>query len=141
MRPPDPYRVFNFVVEINGTQAAGFSEVTGLEARTETEDYREGGVNDYVHKIAKETRYNNVTLKHGITDDTSLWDWCNTVRSGRVERKTLSVVLIDPQRNEKWRWVFRDAFPVKWNATDLSGSGNTIVVESVEFAHHGISKI
>lgn len=141
MRPPDPYRVFNFVVEINGTQAAGFSEVTGLEARTETEDYREGGVNDYVHKIAKETRYNNVTLKHGITDDTSLWDWCNTVRSGRVERKTLSVVLMDPQRNEKWRWVFRDAFPVKWNATDLSGSGNTIVVESVEFAHHGISKI
>jgi phage tail-like protein len=141
MRPPDPYRVFNFVVEINGTQAAGFSEVTGLEARTETEDYREGGVNDYVHKIAKETRYNNVTLKHGITDDRSLWDWCNTVRSGRVERKTLSVVLMDPERNEKWRWVFRDAFPVKWNATDLSGSGNTIVVESVEFAHHGISKI
>ena len=141
MRPPDPYRVFNFVVEINGTQAAGFSEVTGLEARTETEDFREGGVNDYVHKVAKETRYANLTLKHGITDDKSLWDWCNAIRGGRVERKTLSVILMDSQRNEKWRWIFRDAFPVKWNATDLSGSGNNIVVESVEFAHHGMSKL
>lgn len=128
-------------MEINGTQTAGFSEVTGLEARTETEDYREGGVNDYVHKIAKETRYANVTLKHGITDDTILWDWCNAVRSGRVERKTLSVILMDSQRSEKWRWIFRDAFPVKWNATDLSGAGNAIVVESVEFAHHGMSKL
>lgn len=141
MRPPDPYRVFNFVVEINGTQAAGFSEVTGLEARTETEDFREGGVNDYVHKIAKETRYTNVTLKHGITDDKILWDWSNAIRNGRVDRKTLSVILMDSQRNEKWRWIFRDAFPVKWNATDLSGSGNAIVVESVEFAHHGMSKL
>jgi phage tail-like protein len=128
-------------VEINGTQTAGFSEVTGLEARTETEDFREGGVNDYVHKIAKETRYSNVTLKRGITDERTMWDWCNAVRSGRVERKTLSVILMDSQRNEKWRWIFRDAFPVKWNATDLSGSANAIVVESMEFAHHGMSKL
>jgi len=141
VRAPDPYRVFNFVVEINGTQTAGFSDVSGLEARTETEDYREGGVNDYVHKIAKESRYANVTLKHGITDDKAMWEWCESVRTGRVERKTISVVLLDSLRNEKWRWVFHDAFPVKWNATDLSGSGNAIVVESVEFAHHGVSKL
>ena len=140
MRPPDPYRVFNFVVEINGTQMAGFSEVMGLEARTETEDYREGGTNDYVHKIAKETRYSNLTLKRGITEDSKMWEWCDSVRTGRVERKTISVLLLDSQRNEKWRWVFRDAFPVKWNATDLSGLGNAVVVESVEFAHHGVTK-
>jgi phage tail-like protein len=133
--------VFNFVVEINGTQTAGFSEVAGLEARTETEDFREGGVNDYVHKIAKETRYSNLTLKHGITDDEVMWNWCDSVRNGRVERKTISVLLMDSQRHEKWRWIFRDAFPVKWNATDLSGSGNSIVIESIEFAHHGMSKL
>jgi phage tail-like protein len=141
MRPTDPYRVFNFVVEVNGTQTAGFSKVTGLEARTETEDYREGGVNDYVHKIAKETRYSNLTLKRGITEDPQMWAWGESVRTGRVERKTISVLLLDSLRNEKWRWIFRYAFPVKWNATDLSGNGNAIVVESVEFAHHGMTKL
>ena len=94
-----------------------------------------------MHKIAKETRYSNLTLKRGITEDKSMWDWGNSVRTGRVERKTISVLLLDSLRNEKWRWVFRDAFPVKWNATDLSGTGNAVVIESVEFAHHGITKL
>jgi phage tail-like protein len=75
MRLPDPYKAFRFAVEINGTRVAGFSEVTGLEVRTEVDEHREGGVNDYVHKLAKETRYANLTLKRGITVMTDLWDW------------------------------------------------------------------
>ena len=141
MRPPDPYRVFQFIVEINGTQVGGFSEVTGLEVRTEFDEYREGGVNDYVHKIAKETRYPNLTLKRGITDATELWEWHQQVVAGDIQRKTVSVVLLDLQRQEKWRWVFRDAYPVKWNGTDLNATGNTIAVESVELAHHGMTKL
>jgi phage tail-like protein len=140
MRLPDPFMIFRFVVEINGTQVGGFSEVTGLEVRTEVDDYREGGVNDYVHKIAKETRYSNLTLKRGITDATVLWDWHQQVVNGEIERKTVSVVLLNERREEKRRWVFRDAYPVKWNGTDLNATGNTVAVESVELAHHGMTK-
>jgi phage tail-like protein len=141
MRLPDPYKVFRFVVEINGTRVAGFSEVTGLERRTEVDDYREGGVNDYVHKIAKESRYPNLTLKRGITDVTDLWDWHQQVISGNVQRKTVSVVLLDSLGLEKWRWIFTDAFPVKWNGSDMNATGNTVAVESVELAHHGMTKL
>lgn len=141
MRPVDPYKVFQFVVEINGTQVGGFSEVTGLEVRTELDEYREGGVNNYVHKIAKETRYPNLTLKRGITDATGLWEWHQQVVDGDIQRKTVSVVLLDSKRQEKWRWVFRDAYPVKWNGSDLSATGNTVAVESVELAHHGMTKL
>ena len=140
MRLPDPYKVFRFVVEINGTRVGGFSEVTGLEVRTDVDEHREGGVNDYVHKIAKETRYTNLTLKRGITDKTDFWDWHQQVVLGDVERKTVSVVVLDEIGKEKWRFVFRDAYPVKWNGTDLNASGNTVFVESVELAHHGMTK-
>lgn len=140
MRPKDPYKVFQFVVEINGTQVGGFSEVTGLEVRTEVDEYREGGVNEYVHKLAKETRYQNLTLKRGITDATEMWDWHQQIVNGDIQRKTVSVVLLDSQRQEKWRWVFRDAYPVKWNGSDLNATSNTVVVESVELAHHGMMK-
>lgn len=140
MRPRDPYKVFQFVVEINGTQVGGFSEVTGLEVRTEFEEYREGGVNEYVHKIAKETRYPNLTLKRGITDADGLWEWHQRVVGGEVERKTVSVVLLDSQRRERRRWVFRDAYPVKWNGSDLNATGSMVAVESVELAHHGMTK-
>ena len=140
MRSPDPYKAFRFAVEINNTRVGGFSEVTGLEVRTEVDEHREGGVNDYVHKIAKETRYPNVTLKRGITDKTDLWDWHQQVVLGDVERKSVAVVVLDVTGREKWRLVFRDAYPVKWNGTDLNATGNTVFVESVEFAHHGMTK-
>ncbi|HEX5604833.1 MAG TPA: phage tail protein [Pyrinomonadaceae bacterium] len=140
MRSVDPYKVFRFVVEINGTRVGGFSEVTGLEVRTEVEDYREGGVNDYIHKMPKETRYPNLTLKRGITDATDFWDWHQQIVGGDIQRKMVSVVLLDAQGQEKWRWVFRDAYPVKWNGTDLNATGNTVVVESIELAHHGMTK-
>lgn len=140
MRLPDPYKVFRFAVEINGTRVGGFSEVTGLEVRTEFDEHREGGVNDFVHKIAKETRYPNLTLKRGITDKTDFWDWHQQIVTGEIERKTVSVVLLDEVGAEKWRWVFRDAYPVKWNGTDLNATGNTVLVESVELAHHGMTK-
>jgi phage tail-like protein len=140
MRLPDPYKVFRFVVEINGTRVGGFSEVTGLEVRTDVDEHREGGVNDYVHKIAKETRYTNLTLKRGITDKTDFWDWHQQVVLGDVERKTVSVVVLNETGQEKWRLVFRDAYPVKWNGTDLNATGNTVFVESIELAHHGMTK-
>ncbi|HEV8430476.1 MAG TPA: phage tail protein [Pyrinomonadaceae bacterium] len=140
MRSPDPYKAFRFAVEINNTRVGGFSEVTGLEVRTEVDEHREGGVNDYVHKIAKETRYPNVTLKRGITDKTDLWDWHQQVVLGDVERKTVSVVVLDVTGREKWRLVFHEAYPVKWNGTDLNATGNTVFVESIELAHHGMTK-
>jgi phage tail-like protein len=114
--------------------------VTGFEASTEVEEYREGGINDYVHKLAKETKYPNLTLKRGITDSTELWQWYQDVIAGTIERKPIAVVLQDIQKNEKWRWVFADAYPVKWSGSDLNAADNSIAVESVEFAHHGMAK-
>ncbi|PHP45458.1 hypothetical protein B6V01_004070, partial [Methanosarcinales archaeon ex4572_44] len=71
----DPYQSFRFLVEIHGLIVGGFSEVSGLQAETETEEIREGGVNDHVHKLPKITKYPNITLKRGITDSDILWRW------------------------------------------------------------------
>lgn len=138
--PTDPYSVFNFVIEVNGTQVGGFSEVAGLSAETETEDFREGGINDYVHKLAKLSKYSNLTLKRGITDRQELWQWHQDVLNGIIERRTVSVILQNQSAEEKWRWVFYDAYPVKWSSSDLSATGNNVAVESVELVHHGMKK-
>jgi len=140
MRPKDPYKAFRFIVEIDGTEVGGFSDAAGLEARTETDDYREGGTNDYVHKIAKETKYPNLTLKRGLTDKTELWNWHKDVVAGVILRKTVSVILLDSQRQEKWRWIFSDAFPVRWSGSDMTATGNSVAVETLELAHHGMRK-
>ena len=67
----DPYLGFNFLVEIEGLVVGGFSEVTGLQIETVLETYREGGVNEFEHKLAGPTRYpSNLILKRGLTPET-----------------------------------------------------------------------
>ena len=69
---------------IEGLLVAGFSEVSGLQAETEVEEVREGGVNDYVYKLPKGTKYQNLTLKKGMTISNDLWDWHRNVVAGKI---------------------------------------------------------
>ncbi len=136
----DPNSGCRFLVEIEGLIVGGFSEVTGLQAETQFEDYHEGGVNDFVHRLPRETRYTNLTLKRGITDSDALWQWHQDVVNGKVSRKNGYVILLDSEGAETWRWNFLEAYPVKWVGPDLRGDSSTVALETVELAHKGIKK-
>jgi len=136
----DPYLGFRFLVEIQGLIVGGFSEVSGLQAETEVEEIREGGINDHVHKLPKITKYPNITLKRGITDSDVLWKWHQEVISGLFMRMSGFIILLDSKGEEKWRWHFVDAYPVKWTGPDLKADSSTVAVETLELAHNGIMK-
>ena len=140
MRDADPYVGFLFRVEILGLQVGGFSQVSGLEREVQTEDFREGGLNDYTHKLATVTKYQNLSLKRGIADATELWQWHQDVVNGKIEKRQINIVLTDPLGQEKWRWVFEKAYPVKWSGAEFNASSNAVFVESVEFVHNGIKR-
>jgi len=137
---PDPYRGFRFRVEIDGITVAHFSEVSGLQVETETEPYEEGGVNDFVHQLPKRTKFQNITLKRGITDVDELWQWHQDVVDGNFARKNGSIILLDEAGEDTWRWNFTRAFPAKWTGPDLKADGSTVAFETVELVHEGIKK-
>ena len=139
-KKPYPYPSFRFRVEINGITVAQVAEVTGLQLETGTEPYEEGGVNDFVHQLPKRTKYQNITLKRGITDLDEMWRWHQDVVGGKFERKSGAIVLVDSAGEDKWRWNFKEAFPVKWAGPELRANSNTVAFESIELAHHGINK-
>ena len=136
----DPYAAFRFLVEIEGLVVGGFSEVSGLQAEIDTDEYREGGVNDCVHHLPKGTKYPRLVLKRGITDSDTLWKWQTNIRNGQIERHTVHIILLDEQRNRKWDWRFVDAYPTKWSGPDFKADSSTSAVESLELAHHGVRK-
>ena len=137
----DPYRNFNFVVEIDGIMQAGFSDCSGFGASTDPIEYREGGDNTTVRKMPGVTKYTNITLKWGITDSRELYDWYRDVVKGKVVRKTGSIVLYDVDGvTEKVRWNFFNAWPTKWDGPDFSAKGNDIAIETLEIAHEGIER-
>ena len=136
----DPYLSYNFAVEIEGLVAGGFSEVSGLQTEIEVQEYREGGVNEFIHKRAGPTKYpSNLILKRGVTDVRALWDWYWDVAQGTIKRKNVSVLLLDSSGQEKLRWNFERAYPVKWIGPDLKATASEVAVESVELAHCGLA--
>jgi phage tail-like protein len=135
----DPYRAFRFVVEFDGTVTGGFQSVGGVERRTEVESYREGGVNEFEHQFAVKTTYPALVLKRGLADIT-LWDWHQDVIGGTVERKTISVLLLDDAGDEVWRWICAAAYPTKWTGAELDALSDAVATETVEFVHRGITR-
>jgi phage tail-like protein len=138
-RAINPYMGYRFLVEFEGVTIGGFSEVSGLQAETKVATVKEGGVNDHLHKIPEGTEYQNLTLKRGITDSKRLWLWYRDVVLGKVVRRNIFVILLDAAGNEKWRWLFANAYPVKWVGPDLKADSAAVGLESVEIAHDGIS--
>ena len=135
----DPYLGFNFNVEIDSLVVGGFSEVSGMEADTEIQEFREGGVNEYTHKRAGPTKYpSNLVLKRGISDAAGLWSWYADVLRGKIQRKTVSIVLLDSACEEQRRWSFQRAYPVKWSGPSLRAVSGEVAVEVVELAHEGL---
>lgn len=141
LRKTDPYMSYRFRVEIDGITSAGASEVTGLQLETETETYEEGGVNNFVHILPKRTKYQHIILKRGITDMDDIWNWYMDVVRGKIKRKSGAIFLMDVSDKDLWRWGFKEAYPVKWTGPELRTDSNTVAFETIELAHHGITKV
>jgi phage tail-like protein len=118
---------------------AGFSECSGLDATVEIAEWKEGGVNEYVHKFAGRSSHSNITLKHGeiyLYDD--LWSWHHDFVKGRGKRKDGLVVLLDEGRKPAKVWKFKRGIPAKWVGPQLNASQSNIAIESLEIAHEGL---
>ncbi|HUR83673.1 MAG TPA: phage tail protein [Thermoanaerobaculia bacterium] len=139
MARQDPLRGFRFLVEIEGITSAGFTRVKGLSREIKHESYREGGVNEYEHKLFTSVQNPMVILERGLILD-DLWRWALAAAEGKIERKTLRIRLQNEAGEKTWAWEIQYAFPVKWSATDLDAQQNQVVMESLELAHHGLRR-
>jgi phage tail-like protein len=132
----DPYRGFNFHVEIIGVTQAGFQECSGLDTQTAVIDYREGAdKSNHVRKIPGMSSFSPISLKRGITDSKDLWDWYQ-----QRDRRPGSIILLDESGVEKMRWTFSEAWPSKWTGPAFNATGNAIAIETLEITHEEITR-
>ena len=139
MTRQDPLRAFRFLVEIEGITSGGFTRVKGLSREVKMESYREGGVNDYEHKLVTQVSYPVVILERGLALD-DLWKWALATADGEVRRRTIRIHLQNEANEKTWAWQVEYALPVKWTASDLDAQASPVVMESLELAHHGLRK-
>lgn len=130
-----------FRIEVKNLIVGGFSECTGLQVETEVEEHREGGLNEYSHKLPKGSKYGTITLKRGFVNSDELWTWNQNVVAGvSNQRKDISIILTDRQGQDICRWNVSKALPVKWNSSEFKADANAVLVETLELVHHGFAK-
>lgn len=141
MARDDPYKAFNFVIEIEGIAVAGFSEVSGLESETAVIEYRTGDdKQNAVRKLPGLTKFSNIVLRRGITQNAELWDWRKTVEDGQVDRRNGSIIVLGDDRTPVLRWTFREGWICKWVGPTLNAKGNEVAIETIEIAHEGLTR-
>ncbi len=137
----DPYGNFSFMVEIGGTSYGIFQECSGFDSTIDVIEYRAGGDNTTTRKLPGMTKYSNLSLKWGITDDMTLYKWHLDAVEGKIERKDGSIVLLDRTGQEVARWNFSRAWPSKYDGPDLNAEGTDVAVETLELAHEGLKRV
>jgi phage tail-like protein len=141
MERKDPYAQYNFVLEIEGTNVAGFAEVGGLTMEQDIIEYREGADTATVRKLPGLRKFGNVTLKRGYTQNRELWEWRKTTIDGITQRKSGAVILRDEAGQPALRWEFREGWISKYEGPALKATANEAAMESIEIAVEDVALV
>lgn len=134
-----PHQNFNFrVVDDTGGIVGGFSDVSGLAAETQIAEYRAGNdPQNHVTKIAGMHKFENVTLKRGVIDSGSFFEWMEeTWRTGPKAKRTIRIILQNEEHVDIQQWTLRGAVPTKYTAPTLAAQGgeSALAVEEIALA-------
>ncbi len=135
-----PIPKFHFRVEWGGTNI-GFSEVSGLNIENKIIEYRDGVSPEYSKiKMPGMREYSNVTMKRGVfKGDNEFFKWLNTISLNTVERRDLTISLLNEKHEPVVIWKVHNAFPIKVQSTDLKADGSEVAVEQIDLAHEGLT--
>jgi phage tail-like protein len=137
----DPFRTFNFRVEISGTSTASFRECSGLSTDGDAVDYREGTDPNTMRRLPGLRKYTNVQLKRGYTQNLELWDWYGNVTNGVPDRRTVSIVLMNEAQEDVLRWELAFAWINKIEGASFNAGASEVAVESLEIVHEGLTLV
>jgi phage tail-like protein len=141
-----------FYVEIESTITASFTECSGLAAKVKRETVFEGGVNYQQRVILGQTEFSDVTLKRGVTDNMSFWNWVvktigaeqqsngqSASQSTGSRRRNINILLFNQAGETMQCWTLIAAVPVGWKAPSLQANGNTLAIEELTLAYEGLN--
>jgi len=129
----EPYRGYNFTLEIDGIVMAGFHECFGLNHET-AED-------EAAPRLSGLYKVPDVTLKRGVIGELALLEWVKAVSDGKTQRKNGSIILMNESGEEKARWNFVKGWPMKWTGPTFNADANDVAIEMLAIVHEGPTKV
>lgn len=139
-----PYSAFNFLVQFDGKDAGGFSEVTGLGVEITMAEYRNGNdPENHVRKVPNVYKVPDVTLKRGIISSKDWWEWINDIRKlgWAAQKKSVTIILRDEANSDGvGKWTLQNVAPNKYTGPSLNAKGGSdVAMEELVLTAEGIT--
>jgi phage tail-like protein len=119
-----------------------FKGMSGLEVSFEVLEYREGGNNDFVHRLPGRVSYPNLVCSWGLVNDETLLQWfMQTQNQAQPQEMTLTLTAAQGDLTTTARkFTFADAIPVRWSGPQLLSDNHNPQTwgETLEIAHSGL---
>jgi phage tail-like protein len=145
MADQDPLVSAWFGVEFQGQVVGAFRECTGLGSENEVVEYKASGPKGefIIKKVPGRMKWNNITLKRGITDAMDMWTWRKLVEDGKIDdaRKNGSIIMYNQKGDQIARWNFVAAWPSKLNGPSANAGNNEVAIEELEITHEGYTRV
>jgi phage tail-like protein len=85
-----------------------------------------------MRRLPGPVQYGDVTLRYGLSNSNELWQWFLTAVKGTVERKNVSVVMLDADGStEVVRWNILNAWISEWRGARLDAKGKEVAIETL----------
>jgi phage tail-like protein len=126
-RAPSPVNVVGFSLTIDGVEIAQFSELTSMSSEVEPIELIEGsGERVFLKKLPGKRKPPTVTLKRGISSDTSIAGWHGSVVEGDVAaaRRDATLTMFAADGRPVAKYHLESAWRSKLEVGVLEGDGS-----------------
>lgn len=134
----DPFRQYNWRLEIGGATQAYFTACTGLGVDIEVIKYREAGNRQIVRALPGQVDYQPITLHFGLTSTRDMFDWLMAAVEGRADRRNVSIIVLDSEGNESERsprWNLEAAWVAAWRGATLDALSRQVAIETITLVY------
>jgi len=141
-RDLDPYGNFIFALEIDNHEVAHFRQCSGLKTAAEVFEIEEGGLNGRSHKRTGQSKWENIVLRYGTSENTYLLKWRDKYLQDKFNKRTEtsgSIRVMNNKMEVVRRYSFTKAWPVSWEGPKFASSSSEVAVETLEIAHGGLT--
>jgi phage tail-like protein len=142
---PNPLAGFQYALDIGGKVSGFFQDCSGIGSEHEIIEQKLTDANGrpFIQKLPGRMKWNDVTLKRGITAEMDLWKWRKMVEDGDVDgaRTHCSIVMMSRTGKPVAQWDFTNAWPSKVSGPELKSDSNDFGVEELVIVHEGMTRV
>ena len=132
-----------FALEIEGVTRAYFTGVDGLGYSAEVVEHKATDLKGkpVIKKIPGQVKYEDITLKRGLSSDKDLTEWMKSVLDGKVKRVNGSIVVYNQALEEVDRFNFENGWPSKWSGGNLDAGSDSVMIEEMTISHELLVRV